>query len=46
MNVLMNNFVVMMETMNERKDIYVKVYPDQEVEVERRINIRMIVSLG
>ena len=43
MHVLMNNFVSMMQTMNEKKATYVKAYPDKVSKVERRINNRMIV---
>lgn len=44
MNALMNNFVVIMKTMNEKKNILVKAYPNKALEVERRINNKMIVT--
>ena len=46
MHVLMNNFIAIMQTMNEKKATYVKAYLDRETEVERRINSRMIVALA
>lgn len=40
----MNNFVGIMQTLNEKKGILAKAYPDRVVEVERRINSRMVVT--
>ena len=45
MQALMNNFVVRIQTMNEKKAIYAKTYLDRVVEVERRINSKNIVAL-
>ena len=46
MKVLMNNFAIIMQTMNEKKATYAKTYPDRATEVKRRINNRNIVSPG
>ena len=43
---LMNNFAMIIQAMNEKKDAYVKVYPDRAAEVQRRINSRNIVAPG
>ena len=44
MQELMNNFVVMIEAMKEKKNAYVKTYLDKATEVQRRINSRNIVA--
>ena len=46
MQALMNNFVVIIQTMNEKKAIYVETYPDKVSEVQRRINNRNVVAPG
>ena len=40
MNMLMNNFSMIMQTLNEKKGILVKEYPNKSTEVERRIHSR------
>ena len=40
----MNNFSIIMQTMNEKKDTYAKAYPNRVVEVQRRINNRNVVA--
>ena len=44
MHVLMNNFATIMQTMTEKKDTYVKAFPDRAAEVQRRINSRNVVA--
>lgn len=44
MQALMNNFTVIMQTMNEKKATYVGTYPDRAAEVQRRINNKNIVA--
>ena len=46
MQALMNNFTVIIQTMNEKKAMYVKTYPDKVAEVQRRINSRIVVALA
>jgi hypothetical protein len=46
MDMLMNNFAGIMQTLNEKKGILAKAHPDISAEVERRINRRMVVTLG
>ena len=42
----MNNFAKIIQAINEKKETYVKAYPDRAVEVQRRINNRNVVVLG
>ena len=46
MQALMNNFDVIIQAMNEKKDAYVKTYPDKAAEVQMRINSRNVVAPG
>ena len=46
MQALMNNFVVIIQVMNEKKDVYVKAYPDKATKVKRRINNKNVVAPG
>ena len=46
MQVLMNNFSIIIQIMNEKKATYSKTYLDKAAEVQRRINSRNIVAPG
>ena len=46
MEVLMNNFTMIIQTMNEKKAIYVETYPNKPTELQRRINSRNVVAPG
>jgi hypothetical protein len=41
MDALINNFGVIMQTMNEKNNILVKAYLDKAIEVEKKVNSRM-----
>ena len=44
MDMLMNNFVGIMQNLNEKKDILEKAHLDRAIEVERRLSSRMVVT--
>lgn len=44
MKELMNNFIVIIQTMNEKKATYVHTYMDKDIEVQKRINRRNMVA--
>ena len=44
MKTLMNNFVVIIQTMNEKKAVYVETHLDRAVEVQKRINSKNVVA--
>ena len=44
MDILINKFARIMQTLNEKKDIITKAYPDKSTKVERILNNRMIVA--
>ena len=46
MDMLMDNFAGIMQTLNEKKDIIIKTYLDRAAEVERRLKNRIIVTPG
>ena len=46
MQTLMNNFVVIIQTMNEKKVVYVETHSDRAVEVQKRINSKNVVAPG
>ena len=46
MQTLMNNFVVIIQTMNENKAMYVEAHPNRVVEVQKRINNKNVVAPG
>ena len=46
MDMLMNNIFGIMQTLNEKKYIIIKTYLGRAIEVERRLNNRIIVTLG
>lgn len=43
-DMLMDNFVGIMQTLNEKKEIMTQAYPDKAIEVERRLASRMTVT--
>ena len=44
MQTLMNNFVVIIQTMNEKKAMYVETYPNKAAKVQRRIRRKNVVA--
>lgn len=45
-NNLMAHFLGIMQTLNEKKEILIKAYPDQARKVEKRMTNKIIISLG
>ena len=46
MQTLMNNFAVIIQTMNEKKAVYVETHPNRAAEVQKRINNKNVVAPG
>ena len=46
MQALMNNFSAIIQTMNEKRETYVKAYPNRAAEMQRNINSRNVVAPG
>ena len=46
MQTLMNNFAVIIQTMNEKKAMYVETHLDKVAEVQKRINNKNVVAPG
>lgn len=45
-DMLMNNFVGIMQALNEKKEILTQAYLDKAIEVKRRLETKMILNQG
>ena len=43
---LMDKFVEIIQTLNEKKKIMTQAYPENAIEVERKLASKMILNLG
>lgn len=45
-DMLMDKFAGIMQTLNEKKKILTHAYPDKAIEVEKRLASKIILNLG